>query len=153
MTTLKNAGNAPLQQLETTLEEYLVKKAPALPDNIKEIIVKFAPWITLILLIMALPAVLILFGIGSFMMPVSYMGGFRTGNTYTLSMIVLAISLVLEALAIPGLMKRTRQGWNLVFYSTLVSTVSNIISFNIGSLIIGTLISLYILFQVKSYYK
>ena len=37
-----------LAQLESVLEEYLVKKAPGIPANIKELIVKFAPWLTII---------------------------------------------------------------------------------------------------------
>lgn len=44
-----------MNQLEDLLTEYLVKKAPALPANVKEVIVNFAPWITLILVILALP--------------------------------------------------------------------------------------------------
>lgn len=153
MNTQKTDLKSGVNQLESTLEEYLVKKAPALPENVKELIVKFAPYITLIMLIMALPAVLVLFGIGALLTPFSYMGGVNAGMTYTVSMVVLAVSLVLEALAIPGLFKRTKQGWNLVFYSALVSAVSSLVSFNIVNLVIGTLISLYFLFQVKSYYK
>ena len=41
--------NASLSKLESTLEEYLVKKAPyQLPADVKEGIVKFGPWIILI---------------------------------------------------------------------------------------------------------
>ena len=44
-----------LKQLEDLLSEYLVKKAPALPANIREAIVNFAPWVTLVVLILTLP--------------------------------------------------------------------------------------------------
>ena len=37
-----------MKQLNKTLEMYLVKRAPALPKNIKEILVKFAPWLAII---------------------------------------------------------------------------------------------------------
>ena len=41
-------------QLEGTLETYLVDKAPyTLPDNVKEITVSFAPWISIIVLLLA----------------------------------------------------------------------------------------------------
>lgn len=153
MATQNKDLKSSLNQLEVTLEEYFVKKAPTIPENIKEIIVNFAPWITLVILIITLPAVLFVFGLGTLLAPFSFLGGIQAGFSYTLSMIVLAISLVLEALAIPGLFKRSKGGWNLVFYASIINAVSNLISFNIVSLIIGTLITWYILFQVKSYYK
>lgn len=142
-----------LKQLEDTLELYLVKKAPALPENVKETIVKFAPWITLILIILALPAILAIFGLSALVMPFSYLGGFRYGLNYTLTIVVSAVVLIIEAIAIPGLMKRSKSAWNLVYYATLIGAIQNLISFNIGALVIGTLLSLYVLFQVKSYYK
>jgi lysylphosphatidylglycerol synthetase-like protein (DUF2156 family) len=153
MATQNKDLKSSLNQLEVTLEEYFVKKAPTIPENIKEIIVNFAPWITLVILIITLPAVLFVFGLGTLLAPFSFLGGIQAGFSYTLSMIVLAVSLVLEALAIPGLFKRSKGGWNLVFYASIINAVSNLISFNIVSLIVGTLISWYILFQVKSYYK
>jgi len=152
--TNTNSTTNPFSQLENLLEEYLVKKAPfTLPANWKEAIVKFAPWISLILMIVALPAVLALFGLGAVLTPFSYLGGLRAGFGYTFGLIVSAVSVVLEAIAIPGLFKRTRQGWNFVYYATLVGVVENVLHFNIGGLIIGSLLSLYILFQVKEYYK
>lgn len=134
-----------LNQLEDMLDLYFGQKAPQLPPNVKETIVRIAPWITLVLLVISLPAVLVLFGIGTLFAPVSYLGGFQAGTTYTLSLVVLAVSLVLEALAIPGLMKRSKKGWNMVFYSALVGIVSNLLSMNFMGLIIGALISYYFL--------
>mgnify|MGYP001613641180 CR=1 FL=1 len=152
--TNTNSGTNPMTQLENLLDEYLVKKAPfTLPDRWREAIVRFAPWLTLILMIVALPALLAIFGLGAIFAPLSYLGGVQTGLNYTLGLVVAAIAVVLNGLAIPGLFKRTRQGWNFLFYATLVGVVENAISFNIGSLILGSLLSLYILFQVKSYYK
>ena len=157
MTTTKSPSTQDwkyyLTQLNDTLELYLVKKAPSLPENAKETIVKFGPWITLIMIILALPAILAIFGLSAVVMPFSYLGGFHLGLNYTISIIVSAIVLVIEALAIPGLLKRSKSAWNLVYYATLIGAVQNLISFNLGSLVIGTLLSLYILFQIKSYYK
>ena len=62
-----------LKQLEDLLSEYLVKKAPALPANIKEAIVNFAPWVTLVVLILTLPVVLAVFGLGAFFAPFSFL--------------------------------------------------------------------------------
>lgn len=141
-----------MDKLNETLELYLVKKAPALPPGAKEVIVKFGPWITLVLLILALPAVLVLFGLGTFLAPFAYLGGVGLGTSYTVSLVILAVSLVLEALAIPGLFNRTKQGWNFIYYSTLVSFVSSIMGANPIGAIVSVLIGLYILFQIRSYY-
>ncbi len=44
-----------LHTLEQTLTMYLVKRAPAIPQNWKEIIIKATPWVTLAAVIIALP--------------------------------------------------------------------------------------------------
>ncbi|MFA9288938.1 MAG: hypothetical protein ACEQSA_03600 [Weeksellaceae bacterium] len=154
MTTSKQTGFADLlTTLDKTLTEYLVDKAPALPTNIKELIVKLTPWLTLIFLILALPALLFLFGLGSFLTPLAFLGGAGEGTAYIITMVFSLIVVILEAMAIPGLFNRTRTGWMYLFYATLIGGVQNIVTFNIGGLIIGTLLSLYLLYQVKTYYK
>ncbi len=142
-----------MAKLEDTLELYLLKKAPSLPEGIKEAIVKFGPWIVLILLIMTLPVILAVFGLGALILPFSVVGGAGFGLTYLLSLGLTIVMLVLEAMAIPGLFKRQMKAWKLLYYATLVGAVQNVVSFNLGGLIIGTLLGLYILFQISSYYK
>ncbi len=52
------------------LDFYLVRKAPfQLPDNVREWIVKFGPWIALVLLVLSLPPLLFVLGIGTVLMP------------------------------------------------------------------------------------
>ncbi len=149
-TDLKGA----LGQLEDTLETYLIDKAPfSIPSEWKEMIVKFSPWIALILMIIALPAILGVLGLGTILMPFSFVGGLRMGYNYILSLIFSVVTLILEAMAIPGLFKRSEKGWKLVYYATLLGAVENVLTFNIGGLVIGSLLSMYILFQVKSLYK
>jgi hypothetical protein len=43
--------------------------------------------------------------------------------------------------------------WKLIYYVALVSAVSSLLRFDLFGLIVGTAISLYFLYQVKSYYK
>ena len=62
-------------QLEQTLKVYLVDKAPALPEKVKEVIVKYGPWITLIFLVLSLPAILFAFGLGTIVAPFAFLGG------------------------------------------------------------------------------
>jgi len=142
-----------LSQLESQLELYLVDKAPAIPKEWKELMVKIAPWLTLVMAILALPAILAVLGLGAFVLPFSYMGGFRAGAGFTISWIFSLAVLALDIMAIPGLFKRSRQAWYLLYYAALLGAVQSLISFNLGGLIIGTLLSLYLLFQVKEYYK
>lgn len=152
-TTTKTDLGQVMAQLDALLNTYLVKKAPAIPENIKEVFVKYGPYVSLVLIVLSLPAIIALLGLTTILMPASYLGGVNQGLHFTLTGVGSVISLVLSALALPGLFKRKISGWNFVFYSTLVSAVVAILSFNIGSLIIGTGLALYVLYQIKSYYK
>jgi len=140
-----------LDELIKVMDLYLVKKAPPLPKNIKELLVKFAPWITIIVLVLSLQGLLLFFGLGSmFYIP---MMGFRLGLAYNISIIFLLITAVLRGLSIKGLFARTKYGWNMVFYSILVNAIYDLLLGNFVGLILGGLISLYFAFQVREYYK
>ena len=140
-------------QFESLLEEYLGKKAPALPTSAKEAIVKYSPYITLLVLLFALPAILAALGLSALFTPFAYMGGLRYGMSFSITTIILLVSLVLEGMAIPGLFARKASAWKLVYYATLVNGLYSLFSFNLGGFIIGTGIGLYVLIQIKSYYK
>lgn len=148
-TNLKGSFN----QLESTLDLYFVKKAPALPANIKELIVKFGPYLVLLSIIVSLPAILTLLGLGAFLMPFGYGAGAGYGLNYTISILFLLVNVVMMALALPGLFKRTLSSWRLLFYASLLSIVSSLVSFNFVGALINAVISFYFLFQIKSYYK
>ena len=145
--------NPTLVQLESVLELYLVKKAPALPENVKEIIVKYSPYLAILGLVLSVPSIITLLGLGGLINRYAYLSGVYYGPSFSISVIFLVISTVLMGLSIPGLFARKVSAWNLMFYSSLVNAVYNLIRFDLGSLIIGAAISLYFLFQVKSYYR
>ena len=147
-----------LGKLEVTLDEYLVKKAPQLPEGWKEVIVKFAPYLAIIGVVMGIPGVLALLGMGTILAPLGLVGGMMTGRPflgfgYIVSVLFLGVMILLEGLAIPGLFSRSKKAWTYLYWSALVGVVQNIVSFNVGGLVIGGLISMYFLFQVKEYYK
>lgn len=152
MSTSQKDYKSYLGDLEKLGDEYLVKKAPALPDGVKEAIVKFGPWISLILMIISAPLILGFLGFGTLMMPFGYLG-LQTGMGYTVSMVFTAVIIVMELIALPGLFKRAKSGWNMMYYASLVAAVQSLVAFNWAGLVIGTLLGLYVLFQVKSYYK
>lgn len=141
-----------LASLETTLDTYLVTKAPRLPENWREVFVKFLPWVTLVLLVLALPALLLLLGVGTFLLPFSFMGGVAAGGAFTVGLVVSIVSLVLEVMALPGLFNRKRQGWVFIYWATLVGVLSSLLSFSISGVLFSAL-WLYLIFQVKNYYK
>jgi len=143
--------NKYLTQIEETLDLYFGKKAPAMPENIKQLIVKFSPYLIILAIILTLPSILIAFGLRAFWAPYAY-GGRNTFYFSTWGIFSL-FALVLQGIAIPGLLKQTRQSWEYMFYASLISLLSSLLSLNLGSFIIGGAISFYILFQIKSYYK
>jgi len=141
-------------QIETQCDLYLVKKAPfAIPENIKEIIVKYGPYISVVLIIIAFPAIIATLGLSSALSSLGFLarGGFSLFSV--LAGLFMLASLILEIMALPGLFKRAASSWRLMFYSTLLSAINSLLMLDIGGLIIGTLLSLYVLFQIKSYYR
>jgi hypothetical protein len=132
------------------LDSYLVKQAPfQIPDGGREWIVKFGPWITVVLLILTLPVLLFALGLGVIFIPfggVGYASGFGMLTLF----VIVEVGLMIAAL--PGLFARKMAGWQLLFYSQLVNIAYNILSGHVVSALLGGLIALYILFQVRPLY-
>lgn len=121
-----------MTKLDHFFTEYLGKKAPAFPANIKEYIVKYSPYLIIFVLIFSFSSVRFYFYLPN---------------------IINLISLIVLAVAVPGLFTRKKSSWNLMYYSTLISSLYILTNFNLLSLIINTGISLYILFQIRNYYQ
>jgi len=132
------------------LDNYLVKEAPfQIPDGGREWIVKFGPWITVVLLILTLPVLLFALGLGAILIP---FGGVGYASGFGVLTLFVIVELGLMIAALPGLFARKTEGWQLLFYSQLVSIVYNILSGHIVSGLLFGLIALYILFQVRPLY-
>lgn len=138
-------------QLDKIFTEYLVKKAPALPAELKTLLVKLVPFFAIFGVLVGLPAILAVFGLGAFMTPLAWAAGARTG-TYWLFWAVGLTQIVLAGLSIRPLFARAGHGWRLMYYSQLLSILSSLGSYNLGGLVF-TILSLYLLYQVKSSYK
>lgn len=133
------------------LDFYLVKKAPfQIPDNAKEWLVQYGPWITVVLMVLMLPAVLFVLGLGTALVPFGGIG-YATGFGYLA--IGLLVELGLTAASLPGLFARKMSGWKLLFYARVVGLVASLLAGSIVSALVGGLISMYILFQVRPLYK
>lgn len=167
--------SGPLAPLEKGLDGVLGEKAPyKLPQNVRETLVKIAPWLSLAGGIFGLISALGLWRAAHTVNElVDYanrlsatFGGptqsvARLGVTFWLSIAMLVVFAVLAFLAFPGLKAKKKTGWNLMFYSALANVAYGVIalfydgagfSSFIGALV-GTAISLYLLFQVRSHYK
>ncbi len=145
-----------LQKLEETLELYFVKKAPfQLPSEVKDAIVKFGPWVLLILMVLSLPVIIAALGLTAVFAPVTTGYGMMSGrNVFSfIPLILTVLSLVFNVIALPGLFNKTMKGWKNAFYAQLLSIASSLLSLQVGGAIISALIGFYILFQVKDRYK
>ncbi len=141
-----------LTDLEEKLEEIFVDKIPyQIPNNIKELIVNYGPYLLVFSLFFQFLNIL---NVGYF---TSYFGlmGVKMGLVYQVERLFLLITLIIEAVAIalPGLFQKKLSSWRLLFYSSLVMVVRGVVVFDIFGLVISTLLSWYLLFQIKEYYK
>lgn len=152
-----NTGNNKsfLKQMEDFFYTYLHKKAPFhIPPNGREAIVKIGPWIALVLMILALPAILVALGLSAIFAPAAYMyGGYHTGAGFMLQGLLSLMALVMQAIALPGLFKRALKSWYLLYYAALISAVAQLLGGQVIGMLVGLIISLYILFEIKEYYK
>lgn len=140
-----------IKQIDVSLENYLVKKAPPLPENFKETLVKIVPWLALIFGILAIPALLAVFGLGAVATPFMAFSGARTG-LFWISWIIGAAQAVLELMAFRPLKDHKKSGWELMLYSSLLGLLASLTSVSLFGLVV-TVITFYLLYQIKSSYK
>ena len=155
--------SGPLASLEAWLYDLLYKKISyKLPANVRDVLVQFGPWVTLVVALLSLPAIFVIFGAGAVVSVYGALAGISYGPMFYVSILVLAVQVVLMFMAVSPLLKRRRIGWQLIFYSSTISVVYSIVNsfsygyFTFGSLLwglIGAAISYYVIFQVRSYYK
>jgi hypothetical protein len=144
-----NTVRAP-RELIGFLDYYLVGRSPVqLPGNVKDWIVRYGPWITVALLLLALPPLLFAFGIGATLVPFGGLG-YATGFTVSAAAALVVLGLMIAAL--PGLFARNISGWRLLFYAAIANVVFSLLAGAIVSAVIGGVISFFILFQVRRLY-
>ena len=141
-----------LSGFEDKLNIYFGQKAPKLPESVCEFIVKYGPYLAIVGLVISALGILASFGILSTFMPLATYG-YSYGFHFSFWSVFSLVVMILQAIAIPGLLKRAKSAWNLMFYASLVSALSSLLSFSLGGLIIGTAISWYFLFQIRKYYN
>ncbi len=161
-----------IQDLETKLDELLVNKAPyQIPKPGREAIVKAMPWAAIasgVLMLAAGWTLWSLLNTASMGLYIANSLGVAYGMgsmvpTFSpmiwLALLLLLIEAIIFFAASSGLGERKKQAWNLLYYAMLLSVVQAVVQFigytNIGtllSLLLGTVIGLYVLFQIRGYY-
>jgi hypothetical protein len=142
------------------LDYYFVRKAPfQIPPAGREWLVRFAPWIVIILLIVTVPAVLFVLRLGAWTpFPA---GAFQRGEPYAWPytyaywpwMLGVVLNFALRAAAVPGLFARRMSGWRLLFYAELIGVAAAFLSMAIVNGLLMGLVAFYILFQIRPLYK
>ncbi|HSX32759.1 MAG TPA: hypothetical protein VLF91_00255 [Candidatus Saccharimonadales bacterium] len=167
-----------LQNLETKLNDLLVKKAPyQIPDNGRKNIAGALWWITLVFGILQLWLAWGFWHLGHAVNQiVDYTNALQRaygvpaavsvqaqhlGMAYYLALLMLALDGVILLLATSGLKAKQKSGWNLLYYSVLLNAVYGLVRVfssvggGIGALIsvaISSLLGAYVLFQVREYF-
>jgi hypothetical protein len=87
--------------------------------------------------------------------PFAVLGGAEGVSAYGSGFVAALFWLVSSALmlmAFPGLKALKLSGWTWMFWSEVASLIGALLSFSFGG-IIGVVIGVYLLYQVKSHYK
>ncbi len=145
------ASNSANQLIDTLEEQF--SKLPPLPKNWKDIIVNVTPWIVLIFGVLGVIGGLAGVGILAMFAPFIAIGsGVGVASGSIIGALLWLVSSALMVAAFPGTRAKKISGWNLLFWSEIVSAVAAVVSFSVGG-VVGALVGLYILYQIKSYYK
>ena len=162
-----------LNGLEKWLDDIFGKKSPVqLPKDVRDILVKIAPWLALAGGVIGLASSWGFWRAGHAVNRLvdwanqfsTALGGevsaSRLGIMWYVSLIAMVVQSVLMLAAFGGLKEQKKVGWNLLFYSSLVSALLAVaylftpgygfVSF-LGSLI-GTAIGMFLLFQIRERY-
>ncbi|MEI8230210.1 MAG: hypothetical protein WCG83_03650 [Candidatus Peregrinibacteria bacterium] len=136
----------------------LFKQLPHLPHNARETLAKIAPALSLIFGILGLLALLSAGAFATILSVFSLFGGFVLAPlALFISVVTGIIACILEIMAYKPLSIRRKQGWNFLFYGTVLTGAANIVElvFAYGSLggIVGSVIGLWLLFEVREMYS
>jgi uncharacterized membrane protein HdeD (DUF308 family) len=85
----------------------------------------------------------------------------RLGVFFYLAVALLVVDGILMLLAVQSLRERKAMGWNLLFYSVLLNAVYGVVAAfqdfggagRLVSALVGTVVGLYFLFQIRDQYK
>lgn len=141
------------------LEEWLagrLAKAPRLPEGIGRFVCRIMPWVLIVFGILGLLGWLSAVGIFGFASILDAGDDWMLGTVPSVFAFafILLLAPIAQGMEIAGgclMLRRRRQGWQIAFYSVLLSFV-----FHLGCNITGVLWDLlfvYLLFQIRPFYS
>lgn len=146
-----------LRSIASNVEHRLIPvfdKAPHIPAEGRRVLVQIAPWLALLGGVLGISAIWAT-GIftGALMVTLLQSAG---SVVWVLALAVGLCSAVLDLLAFQPLRQQKKHGWNLLFWATLLSGAAAIVQIvlgysSLGSLL-GILIGLWLLFEVRGMY-
>jgi hypothetical protein len=154
-----------VHKLEETIGGWL-KSFPHLPKTWTDWLAKYAWLLVLIgVILSALGAVMLLFAVLAIGAVTSVYGivveplhNSWWYITTVITLVLLVVTVIIDAMAVGPLKAMKSKGWELLFLTFLVSVVSELVSVlynfgNIISAIIAVVVSAYILYELKPYFK
>ncbi|HEV7350225.1 hypothetical protein [Telluribacter sp.] len=137
--------------LEKELEPIFLGKFPDFPEEVKEFLVKYGPYLMLVAAIIGLLGLLTAFGMGSAALGLGVVAYGGTGM-FWVGIVLTALVLIIYLMAFSPLRNRQIQGWRLLYYALLLNLLGSLIQLNILSLLIGGAIGFWVLFQIRNKY-
>jgi hypothetical protein len=154
-----------MQNLETKLNEMLVKNAPfQLPEGVRKWLAEYVWIFAVIGLVFGVFGALGLLAVLGLVSSVGVVVGATQYVFFAwISLFALIAYLVVLGMAVPKLKNKQAGGWDLIFYSELAWFAYSVLYalsyigagaiFNLLWNLIGLTVSLYFLFQVREYFK
>ena len=147
-TTVKQSGG-----LMGFLDELLGSKAPIqIPGKVRYLMAKFGHWLVMAMMVLVLPGQLISVGMRAAMLPFASMAGSDSSLKLAFALAMLLFLIVILIMALPGLQGRKVIGWQLLVLANGINLVYGVLTGGIFGPVLGALIWLYVLFQLRRYY-
>jgi hypothetical protein len=137
--------------LENELEPIFLGKFPPFPDNVKELLVQYGPYLILLAAILGLLGLLAAFGVGTAAIGVG-LASYGNGFNFYVGILLATVMMIMYLMAFSPLRARKRAGWNLMYYALLLSLISSLLQLAILSVIIGGVLGFWVLFQIRDKY-
>ncbi len=136
---------------EKELEPIFLEKFPAFPEDVKNAIVQYGPYVMVVFAVLGLVALLGAGGLGSVLFGLGA-GTLASGFAFYVSILVGIVTTILYLMAFKPLRAKQKAGWNLLYYAMLISMLGSLIQLQILALLISGAIGFWVLFQIREKY-
>lgn len=141
--------------LETQIGKFVQEKLPALSEKTKESLVKYLPWVIIVLNVLGLLAWLGTIGLFGMGMAVGMHAAPGMALSFMSMLVIYALTPVMLGLSLLGgylMLQRKLIGWRIAFYSLLFGLIINILHISVLGLALNLLFA-YLLFQIRESYR